>query len=62
MVYWAERISDEEAIETIEDYPYQDDFINRHLRQWLQNGEYCDNSIELASLWTYCKSIYDDLN
>jgi hypothetical protein len=57
---WSEHITNEEAIKTIEDYPCQDDFINRHLSQWLQMGEYCDNSIEMASLWTYCKQVYNN--
>ena len=60
MKNWIEYISDEEAIKTIEDYPDQDRFIYAHLRQWTYGDQYCDNSIELAQLWTYCKSVYDD--
>jgi len=58
--HYSDKITDKEAIQTIEDYPDQDYFININLQQWLTNGEYCDNSIEMAALWTYCKSVYDN--
>ena len=58
--YFSEYIKDDEAIGTIENCPDQDEFINKHLKQWWLNERYCDNSVELANLWNYCKSVYDE--
>lgn len=52
-----EEISLEEAKAFIEEWPDQDDFINRHYRLTSVEGD--DNSIDLAYEWRIRKEIVD---
>ena len=45
------------AIEVIKEWPDQDDFICRNVRQFMNGGEPDDNSIQLAQYWSACKRI-----
>ena len=50
------EITLEEARETIELFPNEDDFVHRNVQMSFY-GEYSDNSIELAYYYRQCKNI-----
>lgn len=52
-----------EAMQIIEDYPEQEDYVDCNLRQFADAyGEYTDNGWVLASYWRSCKSVVDSYN
>jgi hypothetical protein len=46
----------DDALDIITEFPDQDDFVCRNIRQFINyDGEADDNSIELAHYWESCK-------
>lgn len=56
----AHQITLEEAKETINEYPDQDEFVNKHYRLIGFEGD--DNSMDLAWYWEDCKKLVDENN
>lgn len=51
------EITIEEAKKVIEDYPFEDNYVQAKFEQFLNWGEYDDNTVESSNYWNQCNKI-----